>query len=435
MNGATQRRAAIWKVGLGLIAAGVMLAGSYALVGRDQWAVGGGGERKGSGEQPSGLVVERVKNTAQLDEALAVITVPLKVDWRVPGKYYGSRAKAPIQLGPNDTPGTTQDPFGARSGLMLPDGTRLLYHFWHELAPFPTYEPGEEPVPDGTHLATPSIRVLNTVTGEDTLLRAGARSMAWRSDDMFAYAQGVDADYRLNVPYLQRVMVQEGLDGEPRVWTSDADRYTVIAWAGERLLVWREVLGGGRELLVFEGPDSYQTVVREAEGETFLALSPEGDRFLVASDFAGSESGPLLRIVEWPSGREVATASLRETRDPLTDEPIGSVREAAWEADRIVVTLGSASVAVLTATDDSLTLDDVITFQYPKLGRGPVNEPMLDPSATVLYVVADEGASPASELERTAVLSYDLASGACMRWTVPGPSEITRVAFNASRPR
>lgn len=437
MDAASRRKTLWWKAGLGVLAAVVMLAGSYALVGRDQWAFGDWhAGRKASSEQDRvGTVVERVKNTAQLDDGLAVISVPLKVGWRIPGRFYGDRAKAPIGLGPKDVPGTTQDPFGARAGVLSPDGTRLLYHFWQELVPFPTYEPGEAVVPDGTHMATPTIRVLDTASGEDTLVRTGARSMAWRSDGMFAYAQGVDADYRLNVPYLQRVMVQLGLDGSSQLWTSDADRYTVVAWAGQHLLVWREVLGGSRELLAFDGPDSYRTVVHEGEWNTFLAVSPQGDRLLLASDFAGAETGPLLRVVEWPSGREVASLSLSDVLDPLTGEPIGAVREAAWEGDRIVVTLGSANVAVLSAPDDTLVLDDIITFKYPKLGRGPVNEPMLDASGSILYVVADEGANPAAELERTAVLAYDLASGACTRWTVPGASEITRMAFNASRPR
>lgn len=380
------------------------------------------------------VVVSQVNNVPNLDPHVMIITSPLGVNFKMPGALYGTIAKRPIQLGPRDTPGTTVDALGydgSQIGILLPDGRRLLYHFWHQLASFPTHAPGDPEVADGTHLGTPTIRMRDLATGKDAILLTGARSMAWRSDGMFAYAQGVDSNYRYNVPYLQRVVVQRGLDGSPEVWTSDADRYTVLQWAGDFLLVLCERLGGASELLMLRGPDMVERVLMQ--GDRFLCVSPDGTHIVAASGLLDGK--PLtLRLISLETGSMVDSLSLNGIRDPASGEPVFGVSGGAWMGNTLVVTLAPADLAILSISNGRLGLEEVITFRYPRLRPGSALNPVLNDSGRKVFFVTREGPD-SGELERTAVLSYDLDSGECRRWIAPGMPAVTRIVTNMNRSR
>src|SRR5665648_590616 len=423
-------------------AAGVMLAGSYVLLGSgEDYAAGdartsadGATATVGDASSVSGTVVSSVKNTADLDPQAMVITVPLGVKLEVPGMFYGIRAKAPVQLGPKGVKGTTSDSFGSQAGILVPDGRHLLYHFTRQLMSFPSEAPGDPVVPDGTPMFTPSIRVLDLDTGEDALVVSGARSMAWRSDGMFAYAAGVDPDYRYNMPYLQRVVVRKGLDGPSEVWTTEAAHYAVVQWAGDSLLVWRELPAAGRELLALDGRNKVRTILNAGE-EELVAVSPDGSRMLIWTGGALQGQDPLtLREIEWTSGRQIARLSLDGVLDPASGEAVYSMASGSWEGDRVVVSLTSGDLAVLSTKDDALTLESVITFSYPKLRRASIQQPLLDGENKIIAVTS-EGTADTEELERTAVITYDLVSGECSRWIVPGTRAFTALVANPSRPR
>lgn len=435
MNTKVARRAFVLRAGIVVIAAAAMLAGSYALIRSGvNYAIGGTAAPAEAERPDDGVlrtVVTRVENTAELDPEAAVVSVPLDAKFEVPGKFYGVKARRPIRLGPANTKGMTQDALGSQGGILL-SGERLLYPFWKQLAAFPTEAPGEPSVADGTHMSTPSIRMLDLASGEDEVVVSGARSMAWDASGRFAYAAGVDADYRYNMPYLQRVVVQNGTGGAPEVWTRDADRYTVLQWVGDTLLVRKDEVGGEYEILAFAGPGQAKPLL--AEGETYLAASPDGSRILVSAGGMDSTDPISLRVVELASGREVSRLSLDGTRDPATDEPILAVAGASWEGDTVVVSLTPADIAVLTAGDDTLALEEVITFKYPKLRPGSIENPVLNAAGTKVFVVTREG-TDTTELERTAVVTYDLASGRCTRWITPGGPTVTRLVSNPSRPR
>ncbi len=431
------------RVGLAVVAAVLMFVGSHALVGSgDEYALGeeGGSSQGGGQSHPAvdegvrGTVVTRVRNAPELDPGIVVVTVPLDGRFASPGQLYGTRAKKPLQLGPAKVEGMTQDGLGSRAGILLPDGTRVIYSFWERITEFPTYAPGDPEVADGTHMDTPTIRLFDLVSSEDTLIASGARSMAWRADGAFAYATGIDTDYRLNLPYLERVVVQQGLDGEPSVWTSDADRYTVELWAGSTLIVSRELMGGAREYIALDGPDLKRSILSEADRESFLGVSPDGKHVLISSGGFDSGQPLMIREVELGSGEEIARFSFEHQLDPITGKPVDGVWEAAWEGDRIVVSLGSKSIAVLSSEGGALALEDIITFEYPKLRDGRLTTITLSTDCNRIYLVADEG-DASSELERTAVITYDLASGECSRWIAPGMPAITHLVSNPSRPR
>lgn len=442
MDGRNRRRTLIVRVSLAVVAAAAMLAGSYALLGSgDHFALGGADDRSNGRSDngkvtastvATGTVVARIQNVADLPPGVMVITVPLGTNFESPGSLYGTKAKQPVQLGPKNTRGMTQDAFSGQAGVLLPDGEHVLYHFWETLASFPTEAPGDPVVPDGTHLNTPSIRLLDLASGDDELVRSGARSLAWRADGMYAYTTGVDADYRYNVTYMRRVIVQQGLDGSPVTWTSDADQYTVEQWADGALFVWREALGGARDLLAFTGPDTFTRIV--PEGHMFLCTSPDGTRILTQSGGFSGESEPfVLHEIEWRTGTEIASVSLDGVLDPATGEQVLPALNAAWEADRIAVGLYPADLAVLSAAGDALTLQDVVTFSHPSLKSGAPQAIALDETGQRVFVIEREGSRDV-ELERTSIITYDLESGECSRWIAPGTA-VTKFVFNPSRPR
>lgn len=430
------RRSLVVGLCLAVVVAVGMALGSYALVGTgDEVAVGQSdpdGASTPTVETASvpGTVVARVKDSADLDTGVMVISVPLNADWKRPGSLYGSVAKKPVQLGPKGIPGMTQDAFGGQAGILLPDGRRVLYHFWEQLADFPTEAPGDPAVENGTHLSTPTIRLCDLDSGADCLIVSGARSMAWRADGMFAYARGVEADYRYNMPYLQQVVVQKRLDGIPEVWMPSPGLYTVLQWANDSVLVRRDNEDGSGEIIALAGPDQVSTVL--GAGESFLATSPDGRWILAAGSSATGT--PAIQVIDWEAGSEVARLSLEGVLDPASGESITSIGGATWEGNTIVLALSPADLAVLSVGENTLAIEDVITYSYTGLRPGSAQDLLLDATASRVQFVTREGPDN-DKLDRTAVITYDLTSGECLRWTVPGVQAVTRLVCNPSKPR
>jgi len=425
-------------------AAGVMLVGTYVLLGiGDHYAVGDtqssiGGSTTAATSDPASAVVTQVTNTPSLDPEVTVVAVPLGTQFEIPevsGTLIGAPAKAPVQLGPQGERGMTLDPFGSRATTFTPDGQKLVYHFWRELREFPTEAPGDPVVPEGTPMFTPTIRALDLATGEDSLLVSGARSFALRADGMFAYAEGVEPDQRYNMSYLQRVVVRKGLDGPPQVWTTEEERYTVLQWAGDSLFVHREPLGGAPELLVLDGPGKVRKVL--PDGEQFACASPDGSRILTWSGGAGTPDPLVLHLVEWESGKHVTYLTLDGLLDPVSGEPdLGfAIADGSWEGDRLVVSLNRGDLAVLSVKGDELALQKLVTFAYPQVRpRSSVADVELDGSGNQVFAVTWEGPEDDTQ-NRTAVLTYDLASGECRRWVAPGARALACLVSNPSRPR
>lgn len=432
----TSRRSVAVAACVGVVVIGTVVGGAYALVGvGNNYAVG---EQPKAGKQTvvtaeaTGTVVSRVQNTAFLDPEIKVITVPLGVKFKVPGQLYGTRAKQPIQLGPPGVEGMTQDCFGSRMAITFDDGKKLLYPFLQHLRDFPDEAPGSEHVPNGTPIDTSTIRLLDLTTGEDSLLLSGARSMALRADGKFAYAKGVEENYRYNFPYLQRIMVQDGLSGSPECWTTDSGIYSVLQWAKGALFVERQYEGEATEVVALTGPDQMKLIV--GQDERLLAVSPDGSQIAVASGICDPSGETCLRIVRWETGAEVCRLRMDQVLDPASGEKVQLGRRGSWEGSTLIVGLTPTGAALLSTEADKLELKDVIALRYPKLRLGTDPEPLLNADATKIFLVTDEATGQA-ELERTAVITYDLASGECARWIVPDRAAITNLVFDPSRPR
>ncbi|MEA2556512.1 MAG: hypothetical protein QOG88_50, partial [Actinomycetota bacterium] len=127
-------------------------------------------------------------------------------------------------------------------GVDSPDGTQVAYNAWTAAA-----------TGSGNSIGgTPSIRVIDTSTGSDTLFADGAFSLAWRRDGVIAYFRGRTKTYTGVSPYQGDIVVRAP-GGAETTWSAQSDRYIVAAWAGKTLLAYRD-LEGGPELLVFDGP-------------------------------------------------------------------------------------------------------------------------------------------------------------------------------------
>src|SRR5439155_12856282 len=132
----------------------------------------------------------------------------------------------------------------------------------------------------GDPSGAPQLHIQDTVTGKDRPLEAGSMSAAWRADGALAYVRGEEAVDRADTPYLRDVFVRASPTGPAERWSTKADRFSVVAWAGSVLLVKRDVPGGSPDLVAFDGAGRMRTL---AEGALFVALSPDGKAVLVAT--------------------------------------------------------------------------------------------------------------------------------------------------------
>jgi hypothetical protein len=125
---------------------------------------------------------------------------------------------------------------------------------------------------------------------------------------------------------------------------------------------------------------------------------------------------------------------LDDLLQPVAGEKVSVGNRGSWEGDTIAIGVAPAKVVLLAIQDDKLALKDIIALRYPKLRLTTPLDPMLNADGSKMFLVTHEGATE-SEFERTAVITYDLASGACTRWIAPDRPAITNLVFNPSRPR
>lgn len=194
---------------------------------------------------------------------------------------------------------------GWRAPLAVPDGDgSVVFNTW---TAGPRGWPPDQDVsiPTGEVGGTPVLRSLQAATGAVTTFAAGAHSVAIRARRA-AFARGVDPSYRHNVPYLADVVVRDLGSGEEVVWSFAPDRFTVVAWAGDRLIVYRGIEGGS-ELQVFDGPRSPRAL---GGSLSFIALAPDGRTILVDGDAESFD--PVVRVVDVATGASIQSIRVGE---------------------------------------------------------------------------------------------------------------------------
>jgi hypothetical protein len=223
------------------------------------------------------------------------------------------------------------------AGVSSPDDRALVYNAWRELRPDdPRLSWSDQGIEPGERLATPSIRVYDSVTQRDELLEDGAFSVAWRADGALAYFKGAERDYRAAVPYVGDVVVRSALEAEPEPWSTEVGRYIVAAWAGDRLVAYREHQGEVLDVVVFEGPGRMRVLARNS---ALVAVSPDGRQAFL--ERGPAQGRPTVRIVDIESGTTEAALDLTKV-----DPAVGTVSYAGDWLGRRIVAASTSGLAV-----------------------------------------------------------------------------------------
>jgi hypothetical protein len=304
-----------------------------------------------------------------------------------------------------------------------PEGGQLAYSVWRELrSDDPSLSWSDQGIERGDALATPSIRLHDVAAGTDEVLERGAFSLAWRSDGAFAYFKGADRDYRAGIPYVGSVVVRASLRGRPQIWSPEQARYVVVAWAGDRLVAYREREGEALDVVVFDGPEQMRVLARDS---ALVALSPDGRRaFLERGPAAGR---PAVRVVGIADGRTLAALDLT-TIDPS----VGAVAYSGdWRGDRVIASSASG-LALFRVGPGSVELDQALAVA----GEPALAEPRFagpGPDRAIAWRSGPDGAL---------FLDCDLSARTCAR-AVPLPAARgidgfptwRRPLYNPSRPQ
>ncbi len=246
-----------------------------------------------------------------------------------------------------------------------PDGAFVAYNAWQwNTAIDPQKSWSEQGIAEGDPIATPSIRMVDLATGEDRLVEEGAFSIAWRSDGAVAVFKGLTRDYHVNQPFVGQVLVRADIDSAPEVWSAEAAEYVVLAWAGENLLVAREIDGGGHDLLAFSGPGSPRVLVPAGE---LVAVSPDGERALVFSSATKMASLINVETGEASAALDVASATAG------AGQSLGYLAYGGSWSNDTVVAESAAGIAVMDVSA-GIRVGDVLGFPSA-LFPMPIHEP------------------------------------------------------------
>jgi hypothetical protein len=271
---------------------------------------------------------------------------------------------------------------GLPTAMRSPDARYLMYRTWVER-------------PDQS--GRPMLRLKDLASGGDEVWSDGGNSVAWGADNRIAYVQG--GDFLPQQTWTGQVFVRAGVRGPAVAWTSKADRYHVLAWAGRRLLAYRELEGEYLEPLVFDGPGR----VRELPDGHIVAISPDGSRALLN----GADSDPRTRVVDLASGKVVAAVRVGE------DESLGA---GDWRGGRIVVS-GLHGLVFLRLSGRTLAVESTITVGREVTPFGPEEPQFVDAAGAVVVawvVVGPDGDRPKAAL-RCEVATRTCATGPAHR--------------------
>lgn len=210
---------------------------------------------------------------------------------------------------------------------------------------FPPYTaPLAVAMPSGTVLynalradGRPEIRLADLASESDQLEVADAYSIAVDGSGRLAY---VDVTSQADPLRDGGVVTVRSAKGDvPVAWSSGLDRFIVLAWARDRLLVRRARAGGeGGDVVVFDAPTRTRVLAAHSE---LLALSDDGGVALVGAT-VGDRSSYELRLVDVGSGATLAHL------DSIAGEPLKPIVSATWTGGTIVAS-GTVRGGTVTA--------------------------------------------------------------------------------------
>jgi hypothetical protein len=256
-----------------------------------------------------------------------------------------------------------------------PDGRYVAYNAWTQLVAYdPAHSASSQGIKQGDPFATPSIRIVDTSTGEDLLLEEGAFSVAWSANGSIAYFKGFERDYPWMGPYQGQVMVRSSLEAKPVAWLTDPGEYIVHSWAGEHLLVY-----GDSGVIALDAPGQPRVIAEQAG---IVALSPDGSRILVTN-----QPGFPIRLIEVSTGELLSeldvTAALKT---PSGGQVVVVNHAGSWEGDSVAAqaTLDPAGSAILMlkVDGDTMSVAQLLEFPPEAFPMGVSEPQIVDPSGS-----------------------------------------------------
>jgi hypothetical protein len=310
------------------------------------------------------------------------------------GRVAQVASTAGVTLGSRPTPAPLMTPlqgFETPVAVAEPHGRAIAYNTWRFARPIDwTRAPSSQDLDAGDVVATPEVFVRDAATGRDVSLGAGTVSVTYRHDGAIAYTRG-NEHYRFETPYARDILVSEAPGAAPVTWSDGRADYSVVGWAGERLLVHRGVPGTESvDAVVADGPGRLRTL---AESGEIVAISPSGAS-IVASVRSPRLDTEVLKLIEIASGSTIDEISVQDLRNPPAGERLVFADDPGdWQDDELVVRTDSG-LMVLRATDTQVS---VVQLIHMELNGSPLNEPrFLDHTRTVVEAWANVPESRAS---------------------------------------
>jgi hypothetical protein len=270
----------------------------------------------------------------------------------------------------------------------------------------------------------PVLRQYDVARRRDSVIATGAFSIAWRRDGALAYFKGLRPRVRDPSRYRGHLVVRTGRD-RPVRWTSRPGRYVAAAWAGDRLLAYRQSRLSA-DLLAFDGPRRARVLARNA---FLVAVSPDGRQAFTSRPAAG---GATVRVRDVATGASTAQLSLRGEAAPDAHHPTTFVATGSWWGDRVV---GATNLGLLVfrigpggiALEQTLAVD---LTAYPT----SLQEPRFDAAGRRIVAWADLAAKPRQAVAETALVACDRMTLHCRQGPSAPGLQAPRLVYNPSRP-
>lgn len=279
---------------------------------------------------------------------------------------------------------------------------------------------------DSWRRGAPAIRVHDLRTDDDLVVDEGAFTLAWSDEGELAYFKGLDRRVRDPNKYRGHVIVRSSPDASPRRWSANPARYMVTAWAGDRLVVYRQQ-HTWTDVVVFDGPRRMRVLAEEA---ALVALSPDGSRAFIADK---PDPRPIVRIVDLARGNEITRLSLAKHREPATGSHISYVAAAGSWTNDVIVAAVSGGIGVFRLDGNTIRVDQLLGLD-PEVFPVGVTEPRADEAGRYIAASVELPPAPGGALGRTALIECDRLRLTCVRGPLAPYLQPPRVVYDPSRP-